>query len=72
MYFIDFGLGEINPDVEAKGVDLHVLMEAMESTHSAFASDFSFVFDGYKQNYHDDAAMVEKKIKEIIKRGRYR
>jgi Kae1-associated kinase Bud32 len=33
IYFIDFGLGAKNIELEAKGVDLHVLMEAFESTH---------------------------------------
>ena len=72
LFFIDFGLGEFNPDVEAKGVDLHVLMEAIESTHSAFASFFSFVFEGYKQVYNGNADEVKKKIDDIVRRGRYR
>jgi Kae1-associated kinase Bud32 len=37
IYFIDFGLGEINSEIEAKGVDLHVLTEAIESTHSKYS-----------------------------------
>ncbi len=72
VYLIDFGLGEINPEVETKGVDLHVLMEAMESTHSQHASDFSFVLDGYKNIYTKNADEVIKKIDEIVRRGRYR
>ncbi len=72
IYFFDFGLGEINPDIEAKGVDLHVLMEAMESTHSVYSSDFSFVFDGYAKCYDQDATEVKTKIEDIVRRGRYR
>ncbi len=72
IFFIDFGLGEINPDIEAKGVDLHVLMEAMESTHSTYASDFSFVMQGYEATYSDDVTSVKNKINDIIRRGRYR
>ena len=72
IHFIDFGLGEINQDIEAKGVDLHVLMEAMESTHSRYAHEFTYVLEGYKKSYKGDAAMVEHKIKDIVKRGRYR
>ncbi len=72
IYFIDFGLGEINPDIEAKGVDLHVLMEAMESTHSKFSYEFKHVQNGYKEIYQGDAIQVENKIKDIVKRGRYR
>ena len=72
VYFIDFGLGEINPEVEAKGVDLHVLMEAMESTHSQHSNDFKYVMESYSKNYKGDFNLIDKKIKEIIKRGRYR
>ncbi|MEF8847804.1 MAG: KEOPS complex kinase/ATPase Bud32 [Candidatus Thermoplasmatota archaeon] len=72
VYFIDFGLGEINPEVEAKGVDLHVLMEAMESTHSQHSNDFKYVIESYSNNYKGDFKLIDKKIKEIIKRGRYR
>jgi len=72
VFFIDFGLGEINHELEAKGVDLHVLMEAMESTHSKYAGDFSSVLEGYEKEYDGDVRLVKKKIDDIIKRGRYR
>ena len=70
--FIDFGLGELNPEIEAKGVDLHVLMEAIESTHSKYSECFKFVLEGYKRESKSDANLVIKKIDEIVKRGRYR
>jgi N6-L-threonylcarbamoyladenine synthase/protein kinase Bud32 len=72
IFFIDFGLGEINNEVESRGVDLHVLMEAMESTHSQYANDFSYVLKGYENIYHGDIKQVKQKIKDIVKRGRYR
>ena len=72
VHFIDFGLGEINPELEAKGVDLHVLMEAMGSTHSQHLDDFKYVFEGYKKTFDGDVDAVKRKIEEIIKRGRYR
>lgn len=72
IYFIDFGLGEINNEIETKGVDLHVLMEAIESTHSKYSDYFKYVLDGYKKELNDDADLVIKKIEEIVKRGRYR
>jgi TP53 regulating kinase-like protein len=72
IYFIDFGLGEINKEIEIKGVDLHVLMEAIESTHSKYSDYFKFVLEGYKKELKDDANLVIKKIEEIVKRGRYR
>jgi len=72
VHFIDFGLGEKNHEIEAKGVDLHVLMEAIESTHSKYSDCFEYVLEGYKKELEGDADLVVKKIKEIVKRGRYR
>ena len=72
VYFIDFGLSEINAEIEARGVDLHLLMEAMESTHSTHASFFSSVIKGYQKTYEGDVSLVQKKIDDIIRRGRYR
>lgn len=72
IHFFDFGLGEINSELEAKGVDLHVLMEAIESTHSKYSNCFSYVLEGYKKELKQDANQVIKKIQDIVKRGRYR
>lgn len=72
VHFIDFGLGEINSEVEAKGVDLHVLMEAIESTHSNNSDYFKYVLNGYDSEYEKKSDLVFKKIDEIVKRGRYR
>lgn len=72
IHFIDFGLGEKNSEIEAKGVDLHVLMEAIESTHSKYSNCFEYVLKGYKRELTGDANLVIKKIEDIVKRGRYR
>jgi Kae1-associated kinase Bud32 len=72
IYLIDFGLGEINPEIESKGVDLHVLMEAMESTHAQHATNFQYVLEGYKKTYPLHADEVIQKIDDIVMRGRYR
>jgi TP53 regulating kinase and related kinases len=72
IYFIDFGLGSKNTELEAKGVDLHVLMEAFNSTHSRYPDCFDYVFEGYRKQYHGDATAVMKKIEDIVRRGRYR
>lgn len=72
IHFIDFGLGEKNSELEAKGVDLHVLMEAIDSTHSKYSNCFKYVLEGYKKELKEDANLVIRKIEEIIKRGRYR
>lgn len=73
IFFIDFGLGEINNEIEAKGVDLHVLMEAIESTHSQCSNCFDYVLEGYKSGSEESyAGDVVEKIDDIVRRGRYR
>ncbi|EMR73264.1 Mn2+-dependent serine/threonine protein kinase [Thermoplasmatales archaeon SCGC AB-539-N05] len=71
IHFIDFGLGEKNSEIEAKGVDLHVLMEALASAHSQHPKCFDYVLEGYKQELKTNSAPIIKKIEEIVKRGRY-
>jgi TP53 regulating kinase-like protein len=72
IYFIDFGLGSANGELEAKGVDLHVLMEAFDSTHSRHPECFTYVFEGYTKQFQGDVSTVMEKIEEIVRRGRYR
>jgi len=72
IHFIDFGLGEINSEVEAKGVDLHLLMEAIASTHARYIDSFNYVMLGYQDFYKGDINEIERKIDDIIRRGRYR
>ena len=68
LYFFDFGLGEKSDEIEKKGVDLHVLLEALTST--GFESLFKYILKGYGKTY-GDAKLVEERIHEITKRGRY-
>ena len=70
IYFIDFSLGGKSKEIEAKGVDMHLLSEAFERTHSEIQDMFDFVLEGYKKEY-DEADKVIAKVKEIEKRGRY-
>ncbi len=70
IFFIDFSLGGKSKEMEDKGVDLHLLSEAFESTHSEILGIFDHVLEGYKEEY-EGADMVLKKVKEIEKRGRY-
>lgn len=70
IHFIDFSLGGKSKEIEDKGVDLHLLSEAFESTHSEIIGMFDYVLEGYKEEY-EDADFVIKKVKEIEKRGRY-
>jgi tRNA A-37 threonylcarbamoyl transferase component Bud32 len=69
VYFIDFGLGEKCSEDEIRGVDLHLLMEAFSATHRN-PQCFDWVMQGYK-NLFGDTSLIEKKIEDISKRGRY-
>ena len=73
IYFIDFGLGEKNSEVEAQGVDLHLMKRALQSTHYMFWEEcFKNVLSGYSCVVGADSAeKVYEKIREIERRGRY-
>jgi TP53 regulating kinase-like protein len=73
IFFIDFGLGEKTVDLEAKGVDLHLMKRALQSAHFKFAKEcFDTVVNGYSSVLEGDMVKnVLDKIREIEKRGRY-
>jgi TP53 regulating kinase-like protein len=73
VVFIDFGLGEISVEDESKGVDLHLMKRAFQSTHFRFAKEcFEKILHGYSQIVGAKQAMkMREKILEIEKRGRY-
>jgi TP53 regulating kinase-like protein len=73
IVLVDFGLGEKNVELEAKGVDLHLLKRALQSTHYGFAEDcFKAVMQGYAPVVGEAGAKdVLDKISEIERRGRY-
>jgi TP53 regulating kinase-like protein len=73
IYFVDFGLGEKNIELEAKGVDLHLLKRALQSTHYMFWEEcFQAVLCGYISVLGVELTeKVYEKIREIERRGRY-
>ena len=73
IFLVDFGLGEKNAEVEARGVDLHLMKRALQSTHYKFAEDcFKHVLKGYSTVLGvEEAGKVFEKIREIERRGRY-
>jgi len=73
VVFVDFGLGEKTVELELKGVDLHLMKRAYQSTHFRFAKDcFRAVLEGYALVVgSDEAKRVLDKIREIEQRGRY-
>ncbi len=70
VVLIDLGLGEKTDSVEAKGVDLHVLMEAFESTHSTQLALLDDLIAGYRKT-NADADTVLDRVQDIERRGRY-
>jgi len=68
---IDFGLAQVNSEIEQRGVDIHVLYQTLESTapeqadalKAAFASGYTETFSG--------AADVIAREHDIELRGRY-
>jgi TP53 regulating kinase-like protein len=73
IFLVDFGLGEKNVELEAKGVDLHLLKRALQSTHFVFwETCFNDVLLGYRSVLGDKLTeKVYEKSREIEKRGRY-
>lgn len=73
IFFVDFGLGEKTKELEALGVDLHLMKRALQSTHFKFAEEcFKNVIEGYSSVLDADTVKnVLDKIREIERRGRY-
>lgn len=71
--FVDFGLSEITEDLEVRGVDLHLMKRAFQSTHYKYAEQcFEAVMKGYAEVVGNNLAKnVLEKSQEIEKRGRY-
>ncbi len=73
VVFVDFGLSEQSKELEARGVDLHLMKRAFQSTHYKYAKEcFKAVLEGYAETVGAlTAKEVTEKIKEIERRGRY-
>lgn len=73
VVFVDFGLSERSKELETKGVDLHLMKRAFQSTHYKYAREcFEAVMEGYAEVVGEkEAKNVLEKIREIERRGRY-
>ncbi|MHA1268853.1 MAG: KEOPS complex kinase/ATPase Bud32 [Candidatus Helarchaeota archaeon] len=73
IYFIDFGLGSFSNSIEDKGVDLHLIKKALESTHYKIAENcFNALLLGYeKATGKEFLNDIKVKLVEIENRGRY-
>ncbi len=73
IFLVDFGLGEKNMELEARGVDLHLMKRGLQSTHYGVAGEcFRAVMEGYSGVCGEkETEKVIEKIHEIERRGRY-
>jgi len=73
LFLVDFGLGDKTVELEAQCVDLHLLRQALQSSHFQIADFcFSAVLKGYADFAGSEVAKdVLEKTREIEKRGRY-
>ncbi|HNY88153.1 MAG TPA: bifunctional N(6)-L-threonylcarbamoyladenine synthase/serine/threonine protein kinase [Methanoregulaceae archaeon] len=67
---IDFGLSLASSEIEARGVDLHVLFQTLESTTDNFSELKEAFTRGYEHTF-SGADEVLAREREIEKRGRY-
>jgi len=73
VVFVDFGLSERSTELESRGVDLHLMKRALQSTHYRHAREcFEAVMEGYAESVgEEEVRKVVAKIREIERRGRY-
>ena len=72
MWILDFGLSEMNASTEMKGVDLHLIHRALETTHWDLQETMlDATLEGYVEVLGDTAEPTLSRMKEIRERGRY-
>lgn len=71
-YVTTYSILQGSATAESKGVDLHVLERTINSTHVDLEYFFEAIMEGYKQFSPKQFVPVEKKLKEIERRGRKR
>lgn len=69
-YLIDFGLGFTSSEVEARGVDIHVLFQVLESTVPDDPTLKESFIDGYRETFPAADEVITREH-EIDLRGRY-
>jgi len=71
IFLIDFGLGGVSQEIEAFGVDVHLMLRALESTHHEISQKcFEYFKNGYSSTF-SKSKEVFSKVLEIRRRGRY-
>ncbi len=70
MVLIDFGLGQSTMEAEPRGVDLHLLEEALEATEARAHDLFAAFLEGYQGADRFEQTLT--RLEDIRERGRYR
>lgn len=70
LVLIDFGLGAFTEEPEERGVDLHLLEEALEATDARAGRLVAALLDGYGED--GPSAAARRRLEAIRERGRYR
>ncbi|TFG33399.1 Kae1-associated serine/threonine protein kinase [Candidatus Thorarchaeota archaeon] len=72
LWLVDFGLSEMNATVEMKGVDLHLIHRALETTHWDLQECMlEATIKGYSDTIGEEAKDALARMEEIRERGRY-
>ena len=72
LWIVDFGLAETNATIEMKGVDLHLIHRALETTHWEVQEKMlEATLEGYIDVLGSSAEPILSRMKEIRERGRY-
>ena len=72
IVFIDFGLSEVNYEVEKRGVDLNLMNRMLTSTHYKYQESLLAAFkEGYRKSMGEEADAAQERMEEVSKRGRY-
>lgn len=72
IWIVDFGLSEMNATTEMKGVDLHLIHRALETTHWDLQETMlDATLEGYVEVLGKAAEPTLSRMKEIRERGRY-
>jgi TP53 regulating kinase-like protein len=71
LWLVDFGLSEMNATLETKGVDLHLIQRALETTHWDLQETMlEATLEGYIEVQGDSAEPILSRMNEIRERGR--
>ncbi len=70
LVLIDFGLGQFSQEVEPRGVDLHLVEEALEATDARSDALMAAFLEGYVGCA--SAVPAVRRLDDIRQRGRYR